>query len=113
MQTEELIEKVKERLNITGTSRDLTISDVIQDAINYCNLIELPAELEPWIRKKVQGIINYEAENGTGTVFDIASIKEGDTSITYKVDSNTSKETVYGLSSEDKKRLQSFRRLKH
>lgn len=113
MLTNELIAKVKEHLDIQGTSRDLTISDVIQDAMNYCNLLELPEELEPFIRKKVQGIINYEAENGTGNVFDVASIKEGDTSITYKVDANSSKETVYGLSNEDKKRLQSFRRLRH
>ena len=112
MQTEELIEKVKERLNITGTSRDLIISDIIQDAINYCNLIELPAELEPWIRKKVQGIINYEAENGTGSVFDITSIREGDTTKTYNVSKDYSRETIYGLSNQDKKTLRNFRRLR-
>ncbi len=111
MLTNDLIAKVKEHLNIVDSSRDLTVSDIIQDAINYCNLIELPAELEPFIRRKVQGIINYEAENGTGTVFDVSSIKEGDTTTSYNTN-QVSKETVYGLSAEDKKRLQSFRRLK-
>lgn len=128
----DLITKVKINLGITGTDRDLMIGDVIQEVVNYCNLtkypleylaaldgitleeeyalIEIPAELEPFIRKKVSGIINYEAENGTAAVFDVKSIKEGDTSITYNVDSSTSKETIYGLSDRDKKTLQMFRR---
>ena len=113
MLTEVLVATVKENLNITNTSKDIIILDVIQEAINYCNLVELPAELEFYIRKKVQGIVNYETEFGIKSIFDITSIKEGDTLVTYKIDENTSKETVYGLSVEDKKRLQSFRRLRH
>ena len=111
MSTDELVEKVKEHLKIQGTSRDITISDVIQDTMNYCNLTELPIELEPYVRKKVQGIINYETENGTGSVFDVKSIKEGDTSITYNVDEKTSKETIYGLTDRDKQTLRRFRRV--
>lgn len=113
MQTSELIERVKDRLNIWDTSMDITIEDIIQEAMNFCNLKELPIELEPFIRKKVQGIINYEAENGTAVVYDIKSIKEGDSSITYNVDEKTSKETIYGLSEKDKSILRSFRRLRH
>lgn len=112
MLTEQLITKVKENLKITSDEKDLIISDVIQDALNFCHLTELPIELEPFIRKKVQGIINYEAENGTATVFDVKSIKEGDATTTYNVDEKTSKETIYGLSNGDKKTLQSFRRLR-
>lgn len=110
MTTDELVAKVKENLNIAGDTKDLIISDVIQDAINYCNLKELPKEIEPYIRKKVKRIIDYEAENGTSSVFDVKTIKEGDTSITYNVDEKTSKETIYGLSDRDKKTLQTFRR---
>ncbi|MHB8063515.1 MAG: head-tail connector protein [Ruminiclostridium sp.] len=110
MLTAELIVKVKNNLSITGATKDLIIADAIQDALNYCNLEELPNALEPYIRKKVQTIINYEAENGTTSVFDVKSIKEGDTSITYNVDDKTSKETIYGLSDKDKKSLQTFRR---
>lgn len=106
----ELIIKVKENLVISDTTKDLIINDTIQEAMNYCNLTELPAELEPFIRKKVKSIINYEAENGTTSVFDVKSIKEGDTSITYNVDDKASKETIYGLSDRDKKTLQQFRR---
>ncbi len=110
MSTDELIAKVKENLKINDDTKNLIISDVIQDVMNYCNLAELPDEVEPYIRKKVKSIIDYETENGTGSVFDVKSIKEGDTSITYNVDENTSKETIYGLSDRDKKTLQAFRR---
>lgn len=112
MTTVELIALVKTKLNITDTTKDLIISDAIQEALNYCNLTELPDGAEPYIRKKVKGIINYEAENGATSVFDVKSIKEGDTSITYNVDDKTSKETIYGLSDKDKESLRKFRRLR-
>lgn len=111
MSKEDMLDMVKENLDISDEAKDLIISDVIQDVINYCNLTDLPEALEPFIRKKAQDIITYEAENGTGSVFDVKSIKEGDISITYNTD-EVSKETVYGLSKEDKKRLQLFRRLR-
>jgi hypothetical protein len=110
MSNEEMLALVKEHLEIEDDSKNLIITDVMQEVMNYCNLAELPAELEPFIRKKVQTIINYEAENGTNVVFDVKSIKEGDTSIAYNVDSDFSKETIYGLSGKDKKVLQLFRR---
>lgn len=125
-----LITKVKSNLSIAD--KDLIIEDVIQNVMNYCNLtkyplevlvamqeltleevyaqVEIPAELEPFIRKKVKSIINYEAENGTTTVFDVKSIDEGDTKTTYNVDSSNSKETIYGLSDSDKNILKAFRR---
>ncbi len=112
MITTDLIQKIKDNLKITDDSKDLIISDVILEALNYCNLEELPAGLEPYIRKKVQGIINYELQNSTISVFDVKSIKEGDTSITYNVDDKTSRETIYGLSDRDKKVLKLFRRLR-
>ncbi|MGE4274104.1 MAG: DNA-packaging protein [Desulfitobacterium sp.] len=108
MLTDELRELVKTNLGIVDTAKDLTITDVIHDTLSYCNLSELPAELEPYIRKKVKTIIDYEAENGSA-VFDVKSIKEGDTSITFNTD-QVSKETIYGLSSNDRKALQRYRR---
>ena len=112
MEDKELLNKVKENLKIEDTSKDLIISDMIQDIKIYCNLKQLPIELEPFIRKKVKAIISYENENGDSIVFDIKSIKEGDTSITYNVDENTSKDNIYGLSSKDKSYLQLFRRMR-
>ncbi len=111
MQTSELIEKVKERLKIEGTSKDILIEDVIQEAMNFCNLKELPIELEPFIRKKVQGIITYEAENGNKSVFDVVAIKSGDTNTQYNTD-KVSRETIYSLSDRDKITLRPFRRLR-
>ena len=112
MTTADLIVKIKANLKIAGTESDLIIADAIQEAMNYCNLKELPIEAEPYIRKKIKSIMNYETENGTTAVFDVKSIKEGDTSITYNVDDKVSKETIYGLSEGDKKTLKIFRRLR-
>lgn len=107
----EMIAKVKTNLKITDDDKDLIISDVIQEVVNYCNLKELPGSLESFIRKKVKTIINYEAENGAEAIFDVKSIKEGDTSITYDT-VQVSRETIYGLSDKDKSVLRRFRRLR-
>jgi len=111
MLKEELRELVKSNLKIDDDAKDLLIDDVIQEVLNYCNLKEPPKEIEPFIRKKVKTIMAYEKENGSDSVFDIKSIKEGDTSITYNTD-EVSRETIYGLSDSDKKALQQFRRLR-
>lgn len=107
----EMLTKVKENLKIDTEDKDIIISDTIQEVVNYCNLEELPEALEPFIRKKVQTIISYESENGTGSVLDVKSIKEGDTSITYNTD-QVSRETIYGLSDKDRSALKLFRRLR-
>lgn len=112
MEDKELLNKVKENLKIEDTSKDLIISDIIQDIKNYCNLKQIPIALEPFMRKKVKSIISYEEENGNNVVFDVKSIKEGDTSITYNVDENNSKENIYGLSDKDKSYLKLFRRVR-
>ncbi|XOQ44294.1 MAG: Phage gp6-like head-tail connector protein [Clostridium sp.] len=111
MTKEEMLNKVKENLGISDDFKDPMISDVIQDVMNYCNLTELPETLEPFIRKKVQTIILYEKEVGTEAVFDVKSIKEGDTSITYNTD-EVSRETIYGLSDKDKQVLMQYRRMR-
>lgn len=105
-----MLEVIKANLNIDDNSKNLIINDVIQEVKNYCNLKDISMELEPFIRKKVKNILAYEQE-GT-SVFDVKSIKEGDTSITYQVDENFNKETLYGLSELDKKALRPFRRLR-
>ena len=111
MSIEEMLARVKENLKIHDGSRDLIITDIIQECLNYCNLKEPPVELEPFIRRKVKAIIDYETETGGSSVFDVTSIKEGDTSITYNT-SEISRETIYGLSEKDKQALMRFRRLR-
>ena len=110
MTIEEMVVSVKANLRIEDDSRDLTITDVIQEVLNFCNLTEPPAGLEPFIRRKVKAIIDYEAEN-SNTVFDVQSIREGDVSITYNTN-EVSRETIYGLSDKDKQSLMRFRRLR-
>ena len=111
MPIEEMLALVKERLKIEDDSKDLLIEDVIRECLSYCNLKEPPAELEPFVRRKVKTIIDYEAETGGSSVFDVTSIKEGDTSITYNTD-EVSRETIYGLSDQDKWLLARYRRLR-
>lgn len=111
MPIEEMLALVKERLGIEDDSKDLLIEDVIRECLSYCNLKKPPAELEPFVRRKIKTILDYEAENGANAVFDVKSIKEGDTSITYNTD-EVSRETIYGLSDKDKQALMRFRRLR-
>ncbi len=111
MSIEEMLAKVKSNLKIEDDRKDLIITDIIQECLNYCNLKEPSAELEQFIRRKVKAIIDYEAETGGSSVFDVTSIKEGDTSITYNTD-EVSRETIYGLSEKDKQALMRFRRLR-
>ena len=111
MSNEEMLALVKENLEIEDGSKDLIIKDVIQECLSFCNIKDPPAELEPFIRRKIKTILDYEAENGANAVFDVKSIKEGDTSITYNTD-EVSRETIYGLSDQDKLILARYRRLR-
>ena len=111
MPIEEMPEIVKQNLKIEDDSKDLLIIDVIRECLSYCNLKEPPAELEPFIRRKIKTILDYEAENGANVVFDVETIKEGDTSITYNTD-EVSRETIYSLSDKDKRVLAQYRRLR-
>ena len=110
----EMLAAVKANLNIDDDMRDLGISDVILHVCDYCNLSQddIPDLLEPFVRKKFKGIIDYEAAKGTGYQQDIASIKEGDGTITYATGSGNSREGIYGLSDSDKTALRRFRRLR-
>ena len=56
----------------------------------------------------VKPILSYEEESNS--VFDVKSIKEGDTSITYNVDEKFNRETIYSLSDKEKTTLRAFRR---
>ena len=99
MTAAEMSELVKQNLKIEDGTRDPDISDVIFSICDFCNLDPgcIPEILEPVVRKKVKGIMDYEEANGSGYQQDIASIKEGDGSITYVTDGANSREDIYGL----------------
>ena len=108
----ELLNKVKDNLGILSGLNDLIISDVIIEVGEYCNIIDFPDAIEPFVRKKTKAIMSYEKEGLGDSAFDVKSLREGDTTITYNVDDKTSKDTIYGLSLNDKSALKRFRRLR-
>lgn len=112
MTVEAMLALVKTNLKITGTDNDLMIKDHINGVLNYCNLTDIPVQLEPYIRRKTKAVIDYEALAGTQSVFDVKSQSEGESSWTYNVTDDNCKDTIYGLSEKDKKELKPFRRLR-
>lgn len=114
MTSEEMAERVKKNLKFEDDSRDVMILDVILTVCDYCNLSQesIPDILEPVIRKKVKGIIDYEAANGSGYYPEVSSIKEGDGSITWAQTEGNTKASIYGLSEADKGALRRHRRLR-
>lgn len=114
MTADEMAGRVKRNLRLDTDDHDLKIYDVIQEVCGYCSLLPdcLPDALEPFVRKKVQGMIAYEDVNGTGYTPEVASIKEGDGSITWAQTEGNTKAGIYGLSEADKKALRRYRRLR-
>ena len=114
MDSYEMLRAVKANLRLDTEDHDLTISDMILTVCDYCNLDPggIPDILEPFVRKKVKGIVDYEASEGSGFNPEIASIKEGDGSITWSQTEGNTKASIYGLSDKDKAALRRHRRLR-
>lgn len=114
MTKSEMVTMIKHNLILADGTCELAISDAVLMVCSYCNIPmnDIPEELEPFIRKKVKGILDYEAVNGTGYQPEVASIKEGDGSITWAQTDGNTKASIYGLSDSDKKDLRRFRRLR-
>ena len=117
MNKAELEEAIKKNLSIEGDN--LVINDAITLSLEYCNLSDdnIPSNIEPVIRRKVKSIIEYEAKLLSNpilnaSIYDVKSISEGDSSISYNIDANNSKESIYDLSEADKRALRKFRRLR-
>lgn len=95
-----MIRRIKERLNITTTERDLEIESLIDQmelyVLTYCNLETIPVRLNSFIENKVVESLLSEHSN-------IKSITEGDTSITYQTETSV-------FSKEDKMMLRGFRK---
>lgn len=111
---EVMINTIKSNLQIMDNSQDIVIIDTILAVIDYCNLHpqKLPLAIEPFLRRKTKGIMDYEAAYGSGYVAEVQSIKEGDGSITYALTDGNTKSSIYGLSDTDKKELRRHRRLR-
>ena len=114
MNSNEMLQTVKQNLRLGTEDHDLIIADLILTVCDYCNLDPdcVPDILEPFVRKKARGIIEYEASEGSGYNPEIASIKEGDGSITWAQTEGNTKASIYGLSESDKAGLRRHRRLR-
>ncbi|MCI6886311.1 MAG: hypothetical protein MR868_03530 [Lachnospiraceae bacterium] len=114
MTKSEMVTAIKQNLALADGTGDLTISDAVLMVCSYCNipLDNIQEELEPFIRKKVKGILDYESVNGTGYRPEVASIKEGDGSITWAQTDGNTRASIYGLNDSDKSILRRYRRLR-
>lgn len=112
MTAEEMAGRVKRNLRLDTDDHDLRIRDIIQEVCDYCNLpLEyLPDGLEPFVRVKVQGMIAFEKEKGDGYQAEVASISEGDTSVSFVQSSENMREYVCRLNEADRNRLNRYRR---
>lgn len=104
---------IKQNLVFTECE-ELTISDMVDLVCNYCNITSecIPETLEPFIRRKVKGILDYEAVNGSGYHPEVTQIKEGDGSITWAQTDGNTKNSIYNLNESDKRSLKRYRRLR-
>lgn len=100
-----MLEDVKTLLEIKDNASDAVLKLMLRDAasavLNYCNIKKLPPALEPVVRQIVIEV--FKNENGDNA----ASIKRGDTQITYN--------GFIGLESfteKQKSSMNAFRRLK-
>lgn len=91
-------ERVIERLQMLGYTAtetdypaiDYELNSVINYTLNYCNITEVPAIVEPKLIDRICSyFLYYKKNSGSLEGFDydtvIKSIKEGDTTITYAV----------------------------
>jgi hypothetical protein len=109
---EETITLVKTHLSISTNTRDQLISDIWQNAVNYLNTKGLPEELEPMVRTKVKGIIDYETQFGDGNVIDVTSQTEGKCSWTYALTADSSRNGIYNFNTSDFNQLNLFRKVR-
>lgn len=109
----EMVFMIKQNLAF-AECEELTISDMVSLVCDYCNIPpeNIPETLEPFIRRKIKGILDYEAVNGSGYHPEVASIKEGDGSITWAQTEGNTRVSIYSLNDSDKKELRRFRRLR-
>lgn len=109
MSSNDMVLLIKQNLQLGENDKDLMIRDMIMTVCSYCNRKEPIEELEPFIRKKVQDVLQFEQSPVHAFPLGVKSIKDGDGSITF--DESINKETIYGLSDKDKLYLRRFRKL--
>ena len=114
MDKNEMMKKVKTNLQLDTVDYDLKILDTIQAVCDYCNLSwhRIPDELESFVRRKVQGILEFEESNAGGYTPPVASISKGDVRVSFAQSSDNSWVTITELNVRDKQWLNRYRNLR-
>lgn len=94
----DLLNRVKERLEITDTSQDKKIQGYIDDIINkiksICNRVDLPEELEYLVIKYAANCYIYYKDNNSNTRLQVTSANDNGQSVSFKTVENVTKEDV-------------------
>lgn len=112
-----MLENIKDVLEITDNSKDKLInryiSKVTQKVLNYCNLKELPIELQGFVEDKVISIMQYKLQSASSdkSSREVKSIQRGDTKIEFATISEKDEKTLLNFSNLDMKELNNFRRV--
>lgn len=107
-----MVENIKLALNYQDSTKDqliyFYIEKVKQKILNYCNLEEVPAQLESFIEDKVINIL----ENQFRDEKQVKSVTRGDTKIDYNVTTPSETTVNTSFSNADKIALNGFRKLR-
>ncbi|WP_333861748.1 phage head-tail connector protein [Clostridium sp.] len=112
-----MLENIKDVLEIIDNSKDKLInryiSKVTQKVLNYCNLKELPIELQGFVEDKVISIMQYKLQSTSSdnSSREVKSIQRGDTKIEFATMSEKDEKTLLNFSNLDMKELNSFRKV--
>lgn len=112
-----MLENIKIILGITDDKHDtlikLYISKVTTAVLGYCNITELNEVLENFVEDKVVNIMKPKVTGGTQNTGEVKAVTRGDTKIEYNVgQTQTETSTDTKLTSDEKKYLNLFRKLK-
>lgn len=108
------LEKLKQLLGITDDSKDFVLEftiERIEDTIkNYCNIEEIPAELNNIVLSMAMELYRIENFGSEEVGKTIKSIAVGDTTTTFET--NTGKDTIKGLLKDFESQIDPFRRVR-
>lgn len=112
-----MLENIKMILGIQDNLKDniinYYINKYIKKVLAYCNIRELPHELEGFIEEKVINIVNTIIENEqiNKEKKNIKSVQRGDTRIEFNTSEEKNINSLMAFSSTDTKELNKFRKV--
>lgn len=107
-----MVNKLGELLGLNeGNTLVAFILESVQETVkNYCNIEEIPNELDNTVLRMAIGLYRNEQLGDSSSPLTVKSITEGDTSTSFQVGGNNSFEE--GVLKDYKKQLNRFRRVR-